>query len=117
MLTTPAIEQLDGYKTLSSQEFKETLSRATTPVTIVATNGPFGLARLTCSAVCSVCDDPPTVLLCVNRKSFAAEIIKKNGVLSVNWLAASQASVSQTFAGVGAVPMQQRFADGDWRAI
>jgi flavin reductase (NADH)/flavin reductase/chlorophenol-4-monooxygenase component 1 len=119
MLTVPAIAQPDGYrnKTLSSHEFKEALSMATTPVTIVATNGPFGLAGLTCSAVCSVCDDPPTVLLCVNRKSFATDIIRKNGVLSVNWLAASQASISQTFAGVGSVPMKQRFAEGDWRAI
>jgi flavin reductase (DIM6/NTAB) family NADH-FMN oxidoreductase RutF len=102
---------------VASFDFRDALSKALTPVTVVATNGPFGLAGLTCSAVCSVCDDPPTVLLCVNRKSFAAGIIKNNGVLSVNWLAADQASISQTFAGVGSVPMEQRFADEGWQTI
>lgn len=113
------IGQLDGNrpKALTALEFKDVLSRASTPVTVVATNGLFGLAGVTCSAVCSVCDDPPTVLLCVNRKSFAADIIRKNGVLSVNWLTADQAGISQIFAGVGSLPMEQRFAGGDWRTI
>jgi flavin reductase (NADH)/flavin reductase/chlorophenol-4-monooxygenase component 1 len=103
--------------TVSSPDFRDALSRASTAVTIVATNGPFGLAGLTCSAVCSVSDDPPTVLLCLNRKSFAASIIKKNGVLSVNWLAAGQESLSQIFAGIGAVPMEERFTGTAWEAI
>jgi flavin reductase (DIM6/NTAB) family NADH-FMN oxidoreductase RutF len=103
------------YRTaVAPLEFKDTLSRALTPVTVVATNGPGGLAGLTCSAVCSVCDEPPTVLLCVNRKSLAADVIQKNGVLSVNWLAAKQSHISQTFAGVGSVPMQSRFGDTSW---
>jgi flavin reductase (NADH)/flavin reductase/chlorophenol-4-monooxygenase component 1 len=119
MHAVQTIEQLDGnrLKTLTAPEFKDVLSRASTPVTVVATDGPFGRAGLTCSAVCSVCDEPPTVLLCVNRKSYAAGIIRKNGVLSVNWLAASQSGISQIFAGVGSVPMEQRFVDGDWRTI
>jgi flavin reductase (DIM6/NTAB) family NADH-FMN oxidoreductase RutF len=102
---------------VSSSDFKEALSRASAHVTVVATNGPFGLAGLTCSAVCSVCDNPPTILLCVSQKSFATSIIKKNGVLSVNWLAAGQAAISRMFAGFGAVPMQERFARTVWETI
>jgi flavin reductase (DIM6/NTAB) family NADH-FMN oxidoreductase RutF len=98
-------------------EFKDTLSKALTPVTVVATDGPGGLAGLTCSAVCSVCDEPPIILLCINRKSFAASVIKKNGVLSVNWLAAGQSHISQTFAGVGSVPMERRFDGAGWDTI
>jgi flavin reductase (DIM6/NTAB) family NADH-FMN oxidoreductase RutF len=98
-------------------EFRDTLSKALTPVTVAATNGPSGLAGMTCSAVCSVCDEPPTILLCVNRKSFAAGIIKNNGVLSVNWLAASQAHISQIFAGIGSVPMEQRFENQYWQTM
>jgi flavin reductase (DIM6/NTAB) family NADH-FMN oxidoreductase RutF len=113
-----SVRQLNrALETVASPDFRDALSKATTPVTVVATNGPFGLAGVTCSAVCSVCDDPPTVLLCVNRKSYAASIIKDNGVLSVNWLAAGQAIISQTFAGIGSVPMEERFADEGWRII
>src|SRR5689334_12921105 len=93
---------------LSSPDFREALSRASNAVTIVATDGPFGLAGLTCSAVCPVCDDPPVVLLCVNRKSFASSVIRQNGVVSVNWLTAGQERLSQIFAGVGAMPMHER---------
>ena len=106
-----------AFETIASLDFRDALSKASTPVTIVATDGPFGLAGLTCSAVCSVCDNPPTVLLCLNRQSYATGIIKKNGVLSVNWLVVGQAAISQTFAGVGSVPMEARFADAGWRTI
>ena len=105
------------YDPIASLDFRDALSKASTPVTVVATDGPFGLAGLTCSAVCSVCDNPPTVLLCLNRQSYATGIIKKNGVLSVNWLVVGQAAISQTFAGVGSVPMEARFADAGWRTI
>ena len=99
---------------VSATDFRQALSRAITPVTILATDGPNGRAGVTCSAVCSVCDTPPTVLACVNRKSFANGVIKANGVLTVNWLGAEQSELSQLFAGVGALSMEQRFAGSEW---
>jgi flavin reductase (NADH)/flavin reductase/chlorophenol-4-monooxygenase component 1 len=57
------------------------------------------------------------VLVCINRRSFANAVIKANGVLSVNWLCAEQIGVSQLFAGAGAVPMQERFAQHDWTTL
>lgn len=106
--------QLSG---IAAAEFREALSMAVTPVTILATDGPQGRAGVTCSAVCSVCDTPPTVLVCVNRNSYANGVIKANGVLTVNWLSAEQSSLSQLFAGVGALPMEERFAGGDWGTL
>src|SRR3546814_6046406 len=85
----------EGLESIDAAAFKAALSNASTPVTVVATDGPFGRAGLTCSAVSSVCDTPPTILLCVNRQSYATGIIKNNGVLSVNWLAAIQSSRSE----------------------
>src|SRR3546814_6332715 len=84
---------------------------------VLTTGGPFGRAVITCSAVSSVCDTPPTILLFVNRQSYATGIIKNNGVLSVNWLAAIQSSVSQVFAGVGSVRMEDRFNDDGWSTL
>ena len=95
-------------------EFRDALSRVATAVTIVTTNGEHGMAGVTCSAVCSVCDTPATVLVCINRRSYANSVIKDNGVLCVNWLGADHADISQLFSGVGAVPMQERFAQAHW---
>jgi len=93
---------------VTPQEFREALSRAVTPVTVIATSGPSGTAGVTCSAVCSVSDTPPTVLVCVNRKSFANGIIKANGVLTVNWLSAAQSSVLSSL---------QASAPSRWRSV
>jgi flavin reductase (NADH)/flavin reductase/chlorophenol-4-monooxygenase component 1 len=109
--------QTECSETIASRDFRDALSKTATAVTVVATSGPYGLAGLTCSAVCSVCDQPSTILLCVNRKSYAADIIKSNGVLSVNWLASDQATVSQIFAGVGSLPMEERFETDGWQAL
>src|SRR3546814_8911898 len=67
-------EIAEGLDAIDAAAFKAALSNASTPVTVVATDGPFGRAGLTCSAVSSVCDTPPTILLCVNRQSYATEI-------------------------------------------
>jgi flavin reductase (NADH)/flavin reductase/chlorophenol-4-monooxygenase component 1 len=99
---------------ITADQFRNALSRAVTPVTVIATHGEAGEAGVTCSAVCSVCDDPPTVLVCINRNSYANAVIKANGVLSVNWLHAGQSMLSQAFAGVGKLPMRERFATGTW---
>jgi flavin reductase (DIM6/NTAB) family NADH-FMN oxidoreductase RutF len=102
---------------IAPTEFRAALSKAVTPVTVLATDGPHGRAGITCSAVCSVCDTPPTILVCVNRKSYANGVIRANGVLTVNWLSASQRALSQAFAGVGSLPMEERFACGAWEIL
>jgi len=102
---------------VSAEEYREALSRMATPVSVITTNGPHGIAGFTCSAVCSVAAEPPTIMVCVNRKSAANSIIKANGVLCVNSLGAEQVELSQLFAGVGSVPMHERFNGPHWRAL
>ena len=102
---------------VSAEEFREALSRVASSVSIVSTDGAHGIAGFTCSAVCSVTDDPPTIMVCVNRKSAANAIIKANGVLCVSSLGAEQVELSQMFAGVGRVPMNERFAGPHWGVL
>lgn len=99
---------------VSAGEFREALSRVASSVSIITTDGAQGIAGLTCSAVCAVTDEPPTILVCVNHKSAANAIIKANGVLCVSSLGADQVALSQMFAGVGEVPMHQRFGNSQW---
>ena len=98
-------------------EFRDAMSRVASSVSIVSTAGPHGVAGFTCSAVCSVTDEPPTIMVCVNRKSAANAIIKANGVLCVSSLGADQVELSQMFAGVGWVPMNERFAGPHWGVL
>ena len=102
---------------VSANEFRSALSKLTTAVSVIATDGPAGSAGLTCSAVCAVSDEPPLLLVCVHSKSAANRAIKANGILCVNCLQASQKDLSQVFAGVGNVPMQERFAISQWGAL
>jgi flavin reductase (NADH)/flavin reductase/chlorophenol-4-monooxygenase component 1 len=113
--TEEALQKSATY--VSAEEYREALSRVASSVAVVTTDGPHGIAGFTCSAVCSVTDDPPTIMVCVNRKSAANAIIKANGVLCVNSLSSEQVELSQIFAGVGKVPMQERFIDPHWRTM
>lgn len=102
---------------VSANEFREALSKWATPVSIVTTNGSHGIAGFTCSAVCSVTDDPPTIMVCANRKIFANSVIRANGVLCVSSLSTDQVALSQMFAGIGKVPMPERFNGPDWGVL
>ena len=102
---------------VTAEEFREALSRLASSVSIVSTDGAHGIAGFTCSAVCSVTDEPPTIMVCVNRKSAANAIIKANGVLCVSSLGAEQVELSQIFAGVGRVPMNERFTGPHWSVL
>ncbi|NDY93675.1 flavin reductase [Ideonella livida] len=100
---------------VSPAAFREGLSRLAGAVTVITTDGPAGPAGFTASAVCSVTDSPPTVLVCMNRSSHAHRFFTGNGVLCVNVLSAAQQEVSALFARREAT-MEQRFAQVPWCA-
>lgn len=99
------------------QEFREAMARLGAAVNVVTTGGPAGRGGFTASAVCSVTDDPPTLLLCMNRGATAAPRLKANGVFCVNTLAAGQAEVSRVFAGATKCSMEERFDAGTWGTL
>jgi len=53
--------------TVSREQFRDAMARLGAAVNIVTTDGTAGRAGFTASAVCSVTDDPPTLLVCLNR--------------------------------------------------
>jgi chlorophenol-4-monooxygenase component 1 len=118
VISAPAIRSRGAaLESVPAAEFRAALAGLTTAVSIVATNGPAGIAGMTCSAVCAVSDTPSTLVACVSRKSAANAIIKTNGVLCINCLPAARTDLSQLFAGVGNVPMTERFASGTWSVL
>jgi flavin reductase len=99
------------------QEFRDAMARFGAAVNVITTGGPAGRGGFTASAVCSVTDDPPTLLLCMNRGATAAPTLRRNGVFCVNTLAAHQAEVSRVFAGATKCSMEERFDAGTWIAL
>lgn len=99
---------------VSSSDFRQAMSRLSAAVHVVTTDGPYGRLGFTATAVCSVSDDPPTLLVCVNRKLRAGAAIQGNEVLCINVLRAEESDVADTFAGRTDMVSGSRFDIGQW---
>jgi flavin reductase len=103
--------------TVSHQEFRDAMARLGAAVNVVTTAGAAGRWGITASAVCSVTDQPPTLLVCLNQASAMNRIAKANGVLCVNTLCAEQQDLSDVFAGRTGCAPEDRFATGGWTRL
>lgn len=97
--------------------FREAMSRLGAAVHVVTTDGPGGKAGFTATAVCSVSDEPPTLLVCLNRRSQITPVLQRNGILCINTLAADQSIIADVFAGRTGRFMEQRFETGAWTVL
>lgn len=100
-----------------SDEFRAAMRLPATSVTIIAAGQESGRVGLTVSAVCSLSDNPPTVLACVNLRSWALPTIREARCFSVNFLSALQPSIAEHFAGRTGVHGAARFASGRWATL
>lgn len=92
--------------------FREAMARLGAAVNIITTHGAEGDNGFTASAVCSVTDDPATILVCMNRNSSQHDIFKAAGIFCVNILTPDQEELSPVFAGK--MPMEERFKRAEW---
>jgi flavin reductase len=97
--------------------YREAMSRLGTAVNIITTAGVAGVAGVTASAVCSVTDDPATLLVCINRSSRAHPIFLQNGVFCVNVLCGMHEFLSGIFAGSPPMTMEERFKQIGWQPL
>ncbi|WP_369346025.1 flavin reductase family protein [Asaia platycodi] len=75
---------------LSKEIFRDAMARLASAVTIITTDGENGRHGFTASAVCSVSDDPATLLVCVNRTASSHAHLVRHGLLAINILAHEQ---------------------------
>lgn len=97
---------------LTLTDFKQAMSRLAAAVTIVTTDGATGPQGFTASAVCSLSDAPPSLLVCINQSARAHPHFLANQILAVNVLAGDQTHLSAVFASTRNA--QERFAEGQW---
>ncbi|MEO8713426.1 MAG: flavin reductase [Acetobacteraceae bacterium] len=99
---------------VDKQAYREAMARLGAAVNVIATDGPGGRAGFTASAVCSVTDTPPTLLVCANRANDSYPAFRVNRVLCVSTLTAAQQDISPLFAGLTEHTMEGRFDACEW---
>lgn len=100
---------------IEATDFKNAMSLLPTAVNVVTTSGVTGSHGFTASAVCSVTDTPPTLLVCMNTTSRSHAHFVENRILSVNVLGAQHEQISNTFASK--LDSEQRFRQGSWTQL
>ena len=104
-------------KVVEQQAFREAMARLGAAVHVITTDGPSGKTGFTATAVCSVSDAPPTLLVCLNRSATSMPILRGNGVFCVNTLRAGDQSIADTFAGRTKIAREARFDHGEWAKL
>ena len=100
---------------IEATDFKNAMASLTTAVNVVTTQGPSGRHGFTASAVCSVTDTPPTLLVCMNHASRSHEHFIENKVLTVNVLSSQHEPLSNAFASK--LCSEERFKQGSWTEL
>jgi flavin reductase (DIM6/NTAB) family NADH-FMN oxidoreductase RutF len=111
------VNQPPSRAPITLEEFRSSMRHLAGAVTVIATGVVGQRYGLTATAVCSLSDDPPTLLACVNRSASAHDIIQKNRTFTINLLAGDQDHVAGQFAGRAGLKGEARFAGAKWRTL
>jgi flavin reductase len=101
---------------VSKTDFRNAMARVCAPVNIITTNGPGGRGGFTATAMCSVTDEPPTILVCMNGKSAQTDLFLTNKRFCVNVLPVEHETLAGHFAG-GEKDMEARYAAAEWTTL
>ena len=107
----------DEVRTVDPKAFRDAMCRLGAAVHVITTAGPAGKTGATATAACSVSDAPPTLLMCLNRKSQTNPVVLENKVFCINTLAADEAEIADLFAGRTGVMGAERFGKGEWTTL
>jgi flavin reductase len=116
-MAAPAANAREAAGAARSQAYRDGMARIASAVHVIATDGPAGRTGFTATAVTSISDAPPTLLVCLNRASASAARLVANGVFCVNTLAADQAGLAEDFAGRSGLHGEARFSHGVWTTL
>jgi flavin reductase (DIM6/NTAB) family NADH-FMN oxidoreductase RutF len=104
-------------QTVEPAVFRDAMSRLGAAVHLITTAGPGGKTGATATAVCSVSDAPPTLLMCLNRRSQTNPVVVENGVFCINTLGAADTEIADIFSGRTGVLGSNRFTIGEWMVL
>jgi flavin reductase len=94
--------------------FRNAMAQVASAVHIVTTLGPAGRMGLTATAVASVSDSPPTVLVCIERSSRTLAAIEASGFFCINTLPGGSEDLAEIFASRRGIEGEARFNSARW---
>lgn len=94
--------------------FKKGMRHLAASVTLITTRHAGERGGLTATAVCSVSAEPPSLLICVNRKTGTCASIGESGFFNINLLRDPSSELAMRFAGAGGATGEEKFTAGDW---
>jgi flavin reductase len=100
---------------IKATDFRDAMSLLTSAVSVVTTAGMSDRHGFTASAVCSVTDTPPTLLVCMNKASRSHAHFVENKILTVNILGAQHEHISNVFSSQ--MSSEERFKHGVWTEL
>jgi len=101
----------------TEKTFRDAMRQLAGGVCVVTVGAHEERTGLTATSVTSLCADPPTLLVCVNRESSSYQALTRFGVFAVNVLAADQREVAERFGGGSALKGSQRYQGGRWLVL
>ena len=102
---------------VEKQPYRDAMARLGAAVNVITTDGPGGRYGFTASAVTSVTDTPPTLIVSANRSNDSYPAFITNKVLCVNTLTPVQEGLSPIFAGMTDHSDEERFTGHDWHTM
>lgn len=101
---------------MDQAKFRNLMRQQAGAVTIIAVGKAGERTGLTATAMCSLTDSPPTILICVNKSASAHAPIKAMRCFSVNVLGAEQMELARRFS-TKKLEGEARFDRDDWEVL
>lgn len=101
---------------VDANSFRNAMARFPGAVTVVTSLAKGERRGITATAVCSVTADPPSLLVCLNRKTGTCAAVADTGRFNVNLLAGDGGELAMVFAGAKGLTGATKFQYGDWQA-
>ncbi len=96
------------------QSFRDAMASFASGVHVITTDGAAGRYGITMTAVTPVTDEPPTMMLCINREAGIIPILLANRDLCINTLSHKQQDIAEHFAGMTNLSPKERFTYHIW---
>jgi flavin reductase (DIM6/NTAB) family NADH-FMN oxidoreductase RutF len=97
-----------------AQAMKQGMRQLASGIAVIATRDKIGMSQgMTVTALTSLSDHPPSLLVCLNRAAVSLQAIRDTHNFSINILNNAQQAVSDAFAF--APEGEERFKPGQWQ--
>lgn len=101
---------------IDAKTFWRALGMRAVGVTIVTTQGEDGPAGFLALSATHVTADPPSMLVSIDERTQALKAVLSSRAFAINYLAAADQAVADSFGGKGSLKGADRFEAGRWQA-